>query len=151
MCGSQPATMAASIQRPMRLPPTAPDEQHRRQHADADSQHHVPLRPQPGKPQLLSQPVPAHGPAVGRRLVVNRRQQNHVADLGRVEFLDRQRLVTGGRMPGLPHLENAIDQLRHRQRQDSVDVVPQPPLGQRPVDPPASVRGTAHGSGPGRD
>ena len=42
-------------------------------------------------------------------------------------------------MAGLPHVQNAIDQLRHGQREDGVDVVPQPPLSQGPIDPPRAA------------
>ena len=39
-------------------------------------------------------------------------------------------------MAGLLDFQNAIDELRHGQREQGVDVVPKPPLGQGPIDPP---------------
>ena len=89
--------------------------------------------------EFLPQPLPALGRVLGRRLIVDRRQQGHVAGLIGVELFDRHRLVAGGRMARLLDLQDAIDELRHGQREDGVDVVPQPPLAQGPIDPPPAA------------
>ena len=141
--GSQPAAIAAEHPGPARSRGSTSRNRAKsatRRHASTTHAHgQVPFRLPGGEAQLLPQPLPAIGRVLGRRLIVDRRQQGHVAGLVGVELVDRQRLVAGGRVAGLLHLQDAIDQLRHGQREDGVDVVPQPPLAQGPIDPPPAA------------